>query len=113
MRPQSVTNHRTKTMKKPLLFLIFLVGLTHTFPTQDLMKPKLPISDDGQEHIGITKKTLNNYPGFTVPRPFAAFHPTMMKIMNQIIKDLKEKAVESPNYQPLKPFSPLNFRIIG
>ena len=103
-------------MKKSLVYLFFLVGLTQTFPRHhqdsDAKEDKNP--------IGITKKTssLNNYPGFTVPRPFAAFHPTIMKIMNQIVKDLKEKSVdeamESPIYKPaLKPFSPMHFRIIG
>ena len=111
-------------MKKSLVYLIFLVGLTQTFPRhhQDLTKIKFQPFSDAKEDIGvtgITKKTsLNNYPGFTVPRPFAAFHPTIMKIMNQIVKDLKEKSVdesvESPVYQPaLKPFSPMHFRIIG
>ena len=85
---------------KSIICLIFLVGLTQAFP-------KLSNQD-----IGIDRKTLNNYPGFTIPRPFAAFHPTgIIEILKEMAKIQEED--EQPVYpQPSKPFSPMNFRII-
>ena len=74
-------------------------------------------------------KILNNYPGLNLPRPFAAFHPTIIKnrlihLEHELLEQIKmDKARELEtkhqfdqikNKKP-KPriFTPLNFRIIG
>ena len=75
---------------------------------------------------------LNNVPGLTVPRPYAAFHPIIIgnrlknleaEILREIEQDkaqqeleleAKKIAAKEPEpYKPWKKFNPMSFRIIG
>ena len=75
---------------------------------------------------------LNNVPGLTVPRPYAAFHPIIIgnrlkhleaEILREIEQDKAQQeleleakkvaAKEDKPYKPWKKFNPMSFRIIG
>ena len=73
---------------------------------------------------------LNNVPGLTVPRPYAAFHPIIIgnrlkhleaEILREIEQDKAQQELEleakkvaaAKEHKPWKKFNPMSFRIIG
>ena len=80
--------------------------------------------------MGQHTQVLNNYPGLSVPRPFAAFHPTIIKnrlihLERELLAQIKldeareaQEKLESNREKMMKrprprTFTPFNFRIIG